>query len=113
MAGKKTTTKTNKAAKGVEITLIPNKDTPQSRMYSNFIQVTQTPYDFSLIFCDATPILNYNNTDGKKIHNIPIVAEIAIPMDLVSGLIGALQTQYDLYKDNIDGGVNAKKTSKS
>jgi ParB-like chromosome segregation protein Spo0J len=41
------------------------------------------------------------------------VAEIAIPINLVSGLIGALQTQYDLYKDNIDGGVNAKKTSKS
>jgi len=113
MAEKKITTKAKKTAKGLEVTLVPNKDTPQSRTYSNFIQVAQTPYDFSLMFCDATPISIDNNTDGRITHDIPIVAEIAIPFHLVPGFIKALQIQYGLYKDNIGGDANVKKTSKS
>lgn len=113
MAEKKITAKTKKIAKGLEVTLTPNSETPRSRTYSNVIQVAQTPYDFSLMFCDATPIPIGDNTDGKIIHNIPIVAEIAIPFQLVPGFIKALQAQYSLYKDNIDGDVNVKKPSKN
>lgn len=106
-------TKTKKIVKGIEVTLTPNSDIPQKRTYSNFIQVAQTPYDFSLMFCDATPISTGNNTDEKIIHDIPIVAEIVIPFQLVPGFIKALQVQYSIYKDNIDGDVNVKKSSKS
>jgi len=105
--------KTKKIAKDLEVMLSPNRDTPQTRVYSNFIQVAQTPYDFSLMFCDATPISVDKDTDGIVKHDIPVVAEIAIPFNLVQGFINALQSQYDVYKDNIGKGPNAKKPSKS
>ena len=102
-----------KAAKDLTVTLSPNRDTPQTRIYANFAQVSQTPYDFNLMFCDATPISINKSADGKITHDIPIVAEIAIPFHLVPGLINALQIQYDLYRNNVSGDTNEKKPSKS
>ncbi len=112
MAAKKSTKKSTKTAKGIEVTLVPNENIPPSRIYSNFIQVAQTPYDFSLKFCDATPISGSKNVGGKVTHAIPIVAEIAIPFNLMSGFIKALQTQYEVYKDKIEWEGKAKKSSK-
>ena len=112
MTDKKTTKKSTKAPEGIKVTLEPNENILPRRIYSNYIQVAQTPYDFSLKFCDAIPLLGGNNAEGKVIHPIPIVAEIAIPFNLMPGFINALQTQYKLHEDNIGRAENAKKTSK-
>lgn len=112
MAAKKSTKKATETDKGIEVTLVPNEDIPPSRIYSNFIQVAQTPYDFSLKFCDATPLSGSKKVGGKVTHPIPIVAEIAIPFNLMPAFIKALQTQYEIYKDIIEGAGNAKKSSK-
>ena len=112
MTDKKMIKKPTKVSKGIEVTLEPNETIPARRIYSNFIQVAQTPYDFSLKFCDAIPLLVSNNAKGKVTHPIPIVAEIAIPFNLMPGFINALQIQYNLYENNIVGAKDAKKTSK-
>ncbi|RZB34610.1 MAG: hypothetical protein SRB1_00378 [Desulfobacteraceae bacterium Eth-SRB1] len=111
MSDKKTTKKSTKAPEGIQVTLEPNENIPPRRIYSNYIHVAQTPYDFSLKFCDAVP-LSGNNTGGKVTHSIPIVAEIALPFNLIPGFIDALQAQYKLYKDNIGRVESVKKTSK-
>ncbi|MCK5722979.1 MAG: DUF3467 domain-containing protein [Gammaproteobacteria bacterium] len=112
MADKKTTKKPTKAPEGIKVTLEPSENIPPRRIYSNYIQVAQTPYDFNLKFCDAIPLLDSNNAEGKVTHSIPIVAEIAIPFNLMPEFINALQAQYRLHKDNIGRAENAKKTSK-
>jgi len=109
MAAKKVT---QTKVRGIEVTLVPDGDIPPSRIYSNYVQVAQTPYDFSLRFCDATPVSNSNVVEGKVTHPIPIVAEIAIQFNLMPEFIKALQTQYKTYKDLVEGVRKAKKRSK-
>lgn len=112
MPGKKSTEGSGKGVKNIEVNLVPKREVPLSRIYSNFAHVSQTPFDFSIKFCDATPISAGNSTNGKRTHEIPIVAEIAVPFGLVPGLINALQTQYDVYEKRISGDKNVKKSSK-
>lgn len=102
MVDKSATKKPTKPVKDIKVTLIPNNEMQPSRIYSNYVHITQTPYDFSLKFCDATPISVDSNTKNQITHNIPIVAEIAIPLNLMPKLIKALQTQYEDYKNQIN-----------
>jgi hypothetical protein len=96
----------------IEITIQSTTEFPTYRIYSNHVEIMQSPHDFSLKFCDATPINNIEEVKKNKgIHKIPVVAEIAIPFQLVESLINALQTQYDKYKE-ITGDNNGKKTRK-
>ena len=112
MTDKKTTKKSTKASKGIQVTLEPDENILPRRIYSNYIHVAQTPYDFSLKFCDAIPLSGNNNAGTKVTHSIPIVAEIALPLNLIPGFINALKAQYKLYEDNIERAENVKKTSK-
>ncbi len=101
MAAKKTTKKSTKAGKGIKVDLIPSDELLPSRLYANYVQVGQSPYDFTLRFCDATPISDLKKIVADKgIHKIPLVAEIAIPFDLMPGLIKALQIQYKKHQAN-------------
>ena len=104
-----TKTKNDKGA--IEITLKPSADVPLSRLYSNHIEISLSPHDFTLKFCDATPIYNIDKAKNKIIHEIPIVAEIAIPFHVMKPLIVALQSQYDKHQE-VTGGTNEKKPEK-
>lgn len=109
MANKKAT---KQKVQGIEVTLVPDGDISPSRIYSNYVEVAQTPYDFSLKFCDATPVSINKVVEGKVTHPIPIVAEIAIQFNLMPEFIKALQTQYKSYKDLVEEIRKAKKASK-
>ena len=85
--------------KEIEITVQSSFDLPATRIYSNHVEITQSPNDFTLKFCDATPIYNIDEVlQNEGIHKIPVVAEIAIPFALMPKLIKALQTQHNTYK---------------
>jgi len=104
--------KTESNIKKFEIKIQPSTDIPVYRLHSNHVEVTQSPYDFTLRFCDITPISNIKEVQKTKgIHKIPIVSEIAIPFSLVKPLIDALQIQYDKYEE-IAGESNEKKPEK-
>ena len=101
MVAKKPTKKPTKADKGVEVNLIPSDEIVSNRVYANYVQVAQSPYDFSLRFCDATPISNIEKViQGGGAYEIPVVAEIAIPFDVMPALIKVLQEQYKKYQAN-------------
>ena len=100
MAAKKPK-KSTKAGKSVKINLVPSDELLPSRLYANYVQVGQSPYDFSLRFCDVTPISDLKKViKNEGIHEIPVVAEIAIPFDVMPPLIKALQEQYKKYQAN-------------
>lgn len=111
MASKSVTKKPKGATQSIQVTLNPKYGILPSRMYSNYLEVSQTPYDFNLKFCDATPVTIDSKAEDKITHDIPIVAEIAIPFLLMPRFIKALQAQYEKHKKLINGEDNAKKTS--
>jgi hypothetical protein len=97
----------------VEIVIRPSSELPPTRIYSNHVEVTQSPQDFTLTFCDATPISNLDAVRDKAgIHDVPIVAEIAIPFSLVPNLIKVLQSQHRHHKKLIGDATGNTKTSK-
>lgn len=112
--GKKAPSKKAKMAKseGIDVKVNPSFETPQTRVYSNFMQITQTPYDFSIKFCDATPLKDKSSSGKTITHNIPVVVEVAVPFNVVPGLIRALQTQWDEYLGVTGIKENGKKQAK-
>ncbi|MFZ2634412.1 MAG: DUF3467 domain-containing protein [Desulfosalsimonadaceae bacterium] len=102
--------------KEVEVKLKPSYGIEPTRIYANFAEISQSPYDFTIKFCDATPIRDFKKLkEADGVHDIPVVAEIAVPHAFVPGLIRALKTQYENYQEaigeNNDGKQN-KKTGK-
>lgn len=87
----------------IELQIIPSKEIVSERIYSNFVTVNHSPYDFTLTFCDILPIDDTQKIDIEKIKklNAPIQAEIVIPTPLVEPLIKALSENYETYKKNI------------
>ena len=101
MAAEGKTKKATKIDKGIKVNLIPSDEIMSNRLYSNHVQVIQSPFDFTLQFCDVTPILDVKKVvEDKGDHKIPLVAEIAIPFELMPNLIKALQSQLEKYQAN-------------
>jgi hypothetical protein len=85
----------------VEMKLVPdqNLELPYPRMYSNYVSIHSSPFDFTLRFCDALPLYEKPKaTAGGSLENkIPIKAEIIIPIKVFPELIKAMQIHYDRY----------------
>lgn len=83
----------------IEINLQPTRDIPVTRLYSNHIEVSQSPHDFTLKFCDATPIVDIDEVaKNNYILKIPVVSEIIIPFHVMEPLINVLAEQHEKYK---------------
>ena len=69
-----------------------------SRIYANYVQVSASPVDCTLTFCEV--IGPQNEEEAQKMQRTgllpaPVKAVIAIPAQIVDGLIQALQAQRD------------------
>ncbi len=67
-----------------------------SRIYANYVQVSMSPIDCTLTFCDVLGPLN--DEEALRMQKTgtlpaPVRAVIVIPNQIVDGLIQALQAQ--------------------
>jgi len=84
--------------RGVQIELVGEEYMP--RVYANFCQLRTSPYDVSLVFGEIAPgsetaqqeVAKTGKAQGKA------KAVIAIPHQMLPGLIRALQTVADAYQ---------------
>lgn len=80
----------------VELKLKADESLSVRRQYANYIEVATSPYDFTLRFCDVGPVQNVAELAAKGgEHRVPVVAEIAVPFQILPGLIQALQHQLE------------------
>lgn len=96
--------------KQIKVELVPNLTSKFGRVYSNFIQVSHSPWDFTLRFCDAPPGGDIPRLrQGNKVE-IPTLAEVVIPVTLISPLIRALNDQNEKYIKAFQksGGIDGK-----
>ena len=80
------------------VQIIPDQGLQSHRIYANFVQVSISPIDCTLTFCDVTG--PQNEEEALKMQKTgtlptPVKAVIAIPTQVVDGLIQALQAQRD------------------
>jgi hypothetical protein len=80
------------------VQIIADHTLTSSRIYANYVQVSVSPIDCTLTFCDV--IGPQNEEEALRMQKTgtlpaPIKAVIAIPTQIVDGLIQALQVQRD------------------
>lgn len=102
MAREKETKSLSKDKEGNEIALNlePSKSSELGRVYSNFVQISHSPWDFTLRFCDAPPAIDLPKVskDSKAVTlEIPTKVELIIPVNVIQDLISALKDNYKNY----------------
>ncbi|HTY61987.1 MAG TPA: hypothetical protein VMG30_06985 [Acidobacteriota bacterium] len=78
------------------VQIIADHTLTSSRIYANYVQVSVSPVDCTLTFCDVIgPQSEEEALRMQKTGTLPapVKAVIAIPTQIVDGLINALQAQ--------------------
>jgi hypothetical protein len=88
--------------KSVNFTIVPEENADAPRTYSNFCSIQNTPFDFTLTFCEMLPIGEKEIQQAQATHLVkaPVRARIVVPVQMIPGLIGALQENYRLYQES-------------
>ena len=86
------------------VQIIADHNLNSARIYANYVQVSVSPIDCTLTFCDV--VGPQSEEEALKMQKTgvlpaPVKAVIAIPTQIVDGLIQALQAQRD--KQNAAG----------
>jgi hypothetical protein len=85
-----------------DFTIVPDDSTAVPRVYSNFCAIQNSPFDFTLTFCEMLPPSEQQLRDAQSTHVVkaPVRTRIAIPVQMVPGLIAALQDNFRLYQQS-------------
>jgi hypothetical protein len=102
--------KTKKTApKNEELTAIPSLEPRLGRVYSNYVQISHTKYDFTIRFGDAPPggdLLRLRKGDEITIPNI---VEVIVVPDLIPEIIKALDINYNRFLEQFRGAAKEEK----
>ena len=88
--------------KQINFTIVPDDTGTEPRSYANFCAITHTPFDFTLAFCEVMPLSERDIREASTEHIVraPVRAKIVIPVQLVPGLIAALQENLRVFSDS-------------
>jgi hypothetical protein len=88
--------------KSVNFTIVPDDTNDVPRVYSNFCSIQNSPFDFTLTFCEMHPIGEREIHEAQSTHVVkaPVKARMIVPVQLIPGLIAALQENFRLYQES-------------
>jgi hypothetical protein len=88
--------------KGFNFTIVPDESVEVPRVYANFCAIQNSPFDFTLTFCEMQPLNERQVREAQTTHTVkaPVRARLAIPAQMVPGLIAALQDNFRLYQQS-------------
>lgn len=88
--------------KSVNFTIVPDDDSTIPRIYSNFCSIQNSPFDFTLTFCEMLPIGEKDVVAAQDSHVVraPVRARLVVPVQMIPGLVAALQENFRLYQES-------------
>ena len=88
--------------KPVNFTIVPDDEEQTPRTYANFCAIQNSPLDFTLTFCEVLPLGTraMDSARQKGIVRAPVRARLAVPVQMVPGLIAALQENFRLFQES-------------
>ena len=88
--------------KQVNFTIIPEDAPDVPRIYSNFCSIQNSPFDFTLTFCEMLPLAERDIAQAQTTHAVraPVRVRLVVPVQMVPGLIAALQENHRLYQES-------------
>jgi len=86
----------------LNFTVVPEEESSVPRVYSNFCAIQNSPFDFTLTFCEMLPLGEKQVKEAQSTHLVkaPVRARLVVPVQMVPGLIAALQDNFRLYQDS-------------
>lgn len=86
----------------LNFTVIPDEDASVPRIYSNFCAIQNSPFDFTLTFCEMLPLGEKQVREAQSTRSVkaPVRARLVVPVQMVPGLIAALQDNFRLYQES-------------
>ncbi len=88
--------------RSVNFTIVPDETPDVPRVYSNFCSIQNSPFDFTLTFCEMHPIGERQLQEAASTHVVraPVKARMVVPVQMIPGLIAALQENFRLYQES-------------
>jgi uncharacterized protein DUF3467 len=88
--------------RSVNFTVVPDDDASVPRIYSNFCSIQNSPFDFTLTFCEMLPLSERELREAQTTHLVraPVRARVVVPVQMLPGLIAALQENHRLYQES-------------
>jgi hypothetical protein len=88
--------------RSVNFTVVPDEDATIPRTYSNFCSIQNSPLDFTLTFCEMLPLSERELKQAELSHVVkaPVRVRVVVPVQMLPGLIAALQENYRLYQES-------------
>jgi hypothetical protein len=92
----------DKPPQQLNFTIVPDDDAAVPRVYSNFCAIQNSPFDFTLTFCEMLPLGEKQVREAQSTHAVkaPVKARIVVPAQMIPGLIAALQDNMRLYQES-------------
>ena len=86
----------------LNFTVVPVEDVSVPRIYSNFCAIQNSPFDFTLTFCEMLPLGEKQVREAQSTQTVkaPVRARLVVPVQMVPGLIAALQDNFRLYQES-------------
>jgi uncharacterized protein DUF3467 len=86
----------------LNFTVVPDEDASVPRIYSNFCAIQNSPFDFTLTFCEMLPLGEKQVREAQTTQTVkaPVRARLVVPVQMVPGLIAALQDNFRLYQES-------------
>jgi hypothetical protein len=86
----------------LELKLIPSLEPKLGRVYSNYVSVSHTKYDFTIRFGDLPPGGDMQRLRHGQEMTIPSIIDIIVVPDLIPGIMQALDENYKRYQELIE-----------
>ncbi len=88
--------------RAVNFTIVPDEDNKIPRIYSNFCSIQNSPFDFTLTFCEMLPIgeRELQEAQQSQVVKAPVRARMVVPVQMLPGLIAALQENLRMYQES-------------
>ena len=88
--------------RSVNFTVVPDDDSTVPRIYSNFCSIQNSPFDFTLSFCEMLPLSERELQQAQESHLVraPVRARLVVPVQMIPGLVAALQENFRLYQES-------------
>ena len=86
----------------LNFTVVPDEDVSVPRIYSNFCAIQNSPFDFTLTFCEMLPLGEKQVREAQSTQTVkaPVRARLVVSVQMVPGLIAALQDNFRLYQES-------------
>ena len=88
--------------KRINFTIVPDDNSAVPRTYSNFCSIQNSPFDFTLTFCEMLPMgeRQLQEAQSQSVVKAPVKARLVLPVQMIPGLVAALQENFRIYQES-------------